>query len=193
MPISLALGKAAPPFQLAGTDGAIYSLESFCRARALVIFFTCNHCPYVVGSDESTRRICQRFSSRGVTFVGINSNSEETVPADSFAKMVERMHSQRFPWVYLYDATQEVAEAYGALKTPHFYLFDEKRQLIYRGRATDSPRDAARSSEHDLEMALEDWAQHRPIEKPLTDPIGCSIKWKQRDSRSMPSQACDLR
>src|SRR5262249_27619767 len=101
MPTSftLTLGRKAPDFCLAGTDGAVYTLKSFENALVLVIFFTCNHCPYVIGSDDVTRKTAEKFIAKGAQFVGINSNSEETVPDDSFLHMVERKAMHKFPWV----------------------------------------------------------------------------------------------
>src|SRR5262245_49405659 len=117
MPFTLPLGSKAPNFKLPATDGSTYSLDNFKDAKALVIFFTCNHCPYVIGSDEITRKTADTFGKQGVRFVAINSNSQKTYPEDSFDHMVERMKTHQFPWVYLYDASQEVAKAYGALRT----------------------------------------------------------------------------
>jgi len=88
----------------------------------LVIFFTCNHCPYVIGSDEATRATTEKFSPQGVTFVGINSNSPNTYEKDSFDYMVEWMKEHKFPGLYLHDATQDVARVYGALRTTRFSI-----------------------------------------------------------------------
>ena len=129
MAFTLELGNRAPDFHLPATDGRSYGLSDFDEARTLVIFFTCNHCPYVLGSDEVTRKTAGRFASKGVKFVGINSNSKHTYPDDDFEHMVSRMKEQRFPWLYLYDEPQEIALRYGALRTPHFYIFDDKRKL----------------------------------------------------------------
>ena len=117
MAFTLQIGDAAPDFTLPATDGNTYSLSDFADADTLVIFFTCNHCPYVTGSDEITRKTADRFSPQGVTFVGINSNSKNTYPEDSFDHMVDRMKTHGFPWHYLYDEPQDVARAYGALRT----------------------------------------------------------------------------
>src|SRR5690348_11726848 len=114
MAFTLQLGEQAPDFTLPATVGKSYSLSDFKDAPTLVVFFTCNHCPYVRGSDEVTRQTAEKFASQGVRFVGINSNSEGTNPGDSFEHMVERMQEHRFPWIYLHDATQDVARAYGA-------------------------------------------------------------------------------
>ena len=120
MAFTLQLGQKAPDFSLPATDGKVYSLADFADTEVLVIFFTCNHCPYVIGSDEVTRATAEKFKLQGVRFVGINANSPNTYAEDSFAGMVQRMDKYKFPWVYLHDATQEVARAYGALRTPHF-------------------------------------------------------------------------
>lgn len=192
MPYTLPLGSKAPDFKLPATDGNKYSLADFADAKALVIFFTCNHCPYVVGSDEATRQTADKFKSKGVQFVGINSNSKHTYSEDSFEHMVERMKQNKFPWVYLYDESQETAQAYGALRTPHFYLFDADRKLVYCGRGIDTPRDASRMTENTLENALEDLLSGKEISVPLTNPIGCNIKWEGKDAHWMPPEACDL-
>ncbi|MCB0157619.1 MAG: thioredoxin family protein, partial [Caldilineaceae bacterium] len=141
MAFTLEIGEQAPDFTLPATDGNTYSLSDFEDADALVIFFTCNHCPYVLGSDEVTRRTAESYADRGVKFVAINANSAQTHPDDDFAHMVTRMAEQQFPWPYLYDQSQEVALAYGALRTPHFYVFDRARTLVYTGRGVDNPRE----------------------------------------------------
>lgn len=192
MPFTLSLGSNPPKFSLPGTDGKTYSLDDFANAKALVVFFTCNHCPYVTGSDEVTRKTAERFKPEGIVFVGINSNSVQTVPSDSFAHMVERMKIHHFPWVYLYDQTQEIAKKYGALRTPHFYVFDQNRKLIYTGRGVDNPRDTNKMTVNDLENALEEFVEGRSISKPITNPIGCNVKWDGKDRHWMPEEACDL-
>ncbi|ACB74603.1 thioredoxin family protein [Opitutus terrae] len=189
---TLELGSTAPAFRLPATDGKTYGLEDFQDARVLVVFFTCNHCPYVTGSDESTRQTAQRFAAQDVRFVGINSNSERTYAEDSFGHMGERMKQHRFPWVYLRDETQDVARAYGALRTPHFYVFDAQRRLVYTGRGVDSPRDPSRITVNDLANALEDHLAGRPVRTPKTNPIGCNVKWEGKDAHWMPADACDL-
>ncbi|TVQ23842.1 MAG: thioredoxin family protein, partial [Spirochaetaceae bacterium] len=106
MAFTLEIGATAPDFTLPATDGQNYSLSDFADSPILVVFFTCNHCPFVIGSDEVTRKTVERFADKGVTFVGINANSEETNAEDSFDHMVERMKTYNFPWVYLRDADQ---------------------------------------------------------------------------------------
>ncbi len=189
---TLTLGESAPDFHLLGTDGKMHALKDFSQAPVLVIFFTCNHCPYVINSDESTRKTAERFKSKGVLFVGINANSAHTKPEDSYEHMIERMQQYKFPWHYLHDATQEVAKAYGALRTPHFFVFDQARKLIYTGRGVDSPRDSSKVTVHDLDNALEEHLAGKTITTPLTNPIGCNVKWEGKDKHWMPEDACDL-
>lgn len=191
-PFTLEIGRLAPAFRLPATDGKTYGLEDFTPARVLVVFFTCNHCPYVTGSDEITRQTAERFAGQGVQFVGINANSERTYAEDSFPHMVERMKRHRFPWLYLRDESQDVARAYGALRTPHFYVFDAGRRLVYTGRGVDNPRDPSRVTVNNLSNALEDAVAGRPVRTPRTNPIGCNVKWDGKDAHWMPADACDL-
>jgi thiol-disulfide isomerase/thioredoxin len=167
-------------------------LSDFDDAEVLVIFFTCNHCPYVIGSDEVTRRTAEKFAPKGVKFVGINSNSKNTYAEDNFEHMVARMKQRKFPWLYLYDEPQAVAKAYGALRTPHFFVFDKDRRLIYTGRGVDNPRDTSKMKVNDLERALEEHLAGTPVSVPLTNPIGCNVKWEGKDQHWMPVEACDL-
>ncbi|MBG0858198.1 MAG: thioredoxin family protein, partial [Bacteroidales bacterium] len=179
-------------FRLPATDGKEYSLSDFDKYKYLVIFFTCNHCPYVKGSDEVTRATVNKYISRGVGFAGINANSERTYEEDSFPNMVARMEKYKFPWVYLYDKDQSVAWAYGALRTPHFYVFDEDRKLVYTGRGVDSPRDISRMTVNNLDIVLDELTTGKRISVVMTNPIGCNIKWEGRDAHWMPPEACDL-
>ena len=92
MAFTLKIGRKAPEFSLPATDGKTYSLADF-KEKTLVIFFTCNHCPYVVNSDELTRRTVETFAPKGVRFVGINSNSPNTYAEDGFDGMVAKPYN----------------------------------------------------------------------------------------------------
>ena len=185
-------GSKAPDFSVVGTDGQTYGLANFAEASTLVVFFTCNHCPFVVGSDELTRATAEKFQDKEVAFIGINSNSEKTNPTDDFDQMVLRMKEHNFPWIYARDASQEVAQAYGALRTPHFYVFDADRKLVYCGRGVDQPRDTSMVQVNDLENALAEVTTGLSVSVPLTNPIGCNVKWMDQDAHWMPADACDL-
>ncbi len=191
MAFTLQIGDQAPSFELPATDGNTYRLSDF-DDPVLVIFFTCNHCPFVIGSDEVTRQTAEQFIPQGVKFVGINSNSVNTYAEDSFDYMVERMNTLKFPWLYLHDESQEVALKYGALRTPHFYVFDQDRKLVYTGRGVDNPRDASQATVNDLERALQEHLAGNPLSVPATNPIGCNVKWDGQDAHWMPPEACDL-
>jgi peroxiredoxin len=192
MAFTLEIGASAINFKLPATDGKTYQLSDFATAKVLVVFFTCNHCPYVLGSDEVTRQTAEKFAPKGVKFVGINANSKVTHPDDDFEHMVARMEEKKFPWVYLYDESQEVALAYGALRTPHFYVFDANRKLIYTGRGVDNPRETSKMKVNDLDRALDEHLAGKPVSVPLTNPIGCNVKWNGQDAHWMPAEACDL-
>lgn len=192
MAFTLQPGQKAIDFKLPSTEGIEYTLSDFDKFRYLVIFFTCNHCPYVIGSDEVTRATAEKYKSKGVAFAGINSNSENTYSEDSFSNMVKRMDLHNFPWVYLYDKTQKVAKAYGALRTPHFYVFDEKRFLVYTGRGVDNPKDTSRMTINNLDKVLDELTNGKQITIQVTNPIGCNVKWDGRDAHWMPADACDL-
>ncbi len=192
MAFTLSIGSRSPDFTLPATDGNTYSLADFADAKILVIFFTCNHCPYVIGSDEVTRQTVEKFELQGVKFVGINSNSPNTYEEDSFDNMVKRMAEYKFPWTYLYDATQDIARTYGALRTPHFFVFNEDRNLVYTGRGVDNPHNASKITVNDLEIVLEEILAGKEVTTPVTNPIGCNVKWDGKDAHWMPADACDL-
>jgi len=192
MSFTLALGATAPEFWLPATDGRCYSLADFADARVLVIFFTCNHCPFVTGSNAVTRASAEMFHSQGVRFVGINSNTILVSAEDSFKKMIEVMQADKFPWVYLRDESQQMALAYGALRTPHFFVFNSARTLIYTGAGVDNPIDTSKMTVNYLNEALSALLADAPIGTPLTNPIGCNVKWEGEDAHWMPADACDL-
>lgn len=192
MAFTLQIGAKAPDFKLPATDGKTYTLADFSDATVLVVFFTCNHCPFVTGSDEVTRKTAEKYKARGVKFVGINSNDKVIHPEDDFAGMQQRMKEQKFPWLYLYDESQSAAKAYGALRTPHFYVFDKNRSLVYTGRGLDNPREPEKATVNDLDRALSEVTSGKPVSVALTNPIGCNVKWSGQDQHWMPPEACDL-
>lgn len=192
MSFTLEIGSKAIDFNLPATDGKTYSLDSFKDSKFLVIFFTCNHCPYVINSDEITRKTVERFKSKGLEFVGINSNSKNTYAEDDFPHMVARMKEHNFPWKYLYDETQKIALDYGALRTPHFFVFNGERKLVYTGRGVDNPREPQKITVNDLDRALDELTSGKSVSVPLTNPIGCNVKWEGKHKHWMPADSCDL-
>ena len=192
MAFTLLIGARAPDFRLPGVDGQTYSLASFKDAKVLVVVFSCNHCPYVVGSEDRMNQFHADYAPRGVAMVAINSNETVNHPTDSLEHMKERAREKGFKFPYLRDESQDVAKAYGALRTPHFYVFDADRRLQYTGRMDDNPRNPGRQTTHELRDAVDALLQGRKPAVPLTNPIGCNVKWKDHDAHWMPAEACDL-
>jgi peroxiredoxin len=192
MAFTLQIGEKAPDFSLPGVDGRTYSLDYFRDRKVLVIVFSCNHCPYVIGSEERMIRFYNDYASKGVGMIAVNSNESENHPTDSFEHMVERAKERRLPFPYVRDETQGVALAYGALRTPHFYVFDSDRKLRYTGRMDDNPKDASLARTNELREAVDTILAGREPTTPLTNPIGCNVKWKGKEQHWMPPDACDL-
>jgi len=192
MAFTLALGETAPDFTLPGVDGRDYSLADFADSKILIVVFSCNHCPFVVGSEDRMNALVARYAPRGVAMVAINSNETAGHPTDSFDHMVQRARDKSFAFPYIRDESQEIALAYGALRTPHYYVFDADRTLRYTGRMDDSPRTPGEETTHELADALDDLLAGRDVVVPATNPIGCNVKWKDQDAHWMPPEACDL-
>lgn len=192
MAFTLQIGEEAPDFSLCGTDGKSYSLADFADAKILVVVFTCNHCPFVVGSEDRMLELYNDYADKGVAMVGINSNETENHPTDDYEHMVLRAKEKGFPWPYLRDDTQQVAMAYGALRTPHYFVFDEDRKLRYTGRMDDNPREPGKETTRELRDALEALLAGQEPPVPVTNPIGCNVKWQGKEEHWMPPEACDL-
>tara|TARA_Y100000310_G_scaffold345469_1_gene465335 strand:+ start:1835 stop:2398 length:564 start_codon:yes stop_codon:yes gene_type:complete len=172
----LKIGDKAPDFNLPAVEGGNFTLDTF-PLPYLVIFFTCNHCPYALAYTERVKDAQQDFGGE-VDFVGINSNDAESHPADSFEKMMEFRKENFINYMYLHDETQETAKAYGAQCTPHFFIFDKERKLVYQGRFDDNYEDASSVTKNDLRDALQALIDGKEISPNLTEAFGCSIKWK---------------
>ena len=192
MAFTLQIGQSAPDFNLPGVDGKNYSLSSFKDSKILIVFFSCNHCPYVVGSEERMIKFANDYIPRGVAMVAINSNETEGHPLDSFEHMQARAKEKNFPFKYVRDDSQDVALKYGALRTPHYYVFDQDRKLRYTGRMDDNPRNPGQEKTHELRDAVDALLAGRQPELPVTNPIGCNVKWKGKGRKWMPPEACDL-
>ena len=192
MAFTLQIGEKAPAFHLPGVDGKTYSLNDFSDAKLLIVVFSCNHCPYVVGSQDRMVKLYADYNPKGVDMIAINSNETENHPTDSFEHMVERAREKDFAFPYVRDESQEVARAYGALRTPHYFVFDEKRKLRYTGRMDDNPRQPGQETTHELRDTLDALLEGKDPPVPMTNPIGCNVKWKGKEEHWMPPDACDL-
>jgi len=176
--ISLALGEKAPYFNLRGTDNKIYCITDFAEARALVVCFLSNYCPYCISYDERLVGLAQKYKEQGLSFVAICSNDPVGFPEDSFEKMIEKSQQLGFAFPYLQDDKQEAAKAYDAECTPEVYLFDSEQKLAYHGRIDDNFREPKAVESHDLRDAIEAVLAGEKPRAALTPVVGCSIKWK---------------
>jgi len=176
----LDFGCVAPDFNLPGVDGRNWSLADFKDKKALVVIFSCNHCPYVIKTEERMITLGNEYQPKGVGFVLISANYIVTHPQDSPANMKKRAEQKGYPFPYLYNEDQKVAHAYGAQVTPHVFLFDSEMKLRYRGAIDDNIDNPNAIRTHYLKDAIEALLAGVPerISKPDTRPVGCSIKWK---------------
>lgn len=174
------LGEKAPDFDLPGTDGKTHSLAALRGAKATIVVFTCNHCPYVVLNEDRLADVCRDYAARGVGMAEINSNDAAAYPEDSFEEMKKRAAAKGFPFPYLRDEAQETARAYGAERTPHLFVFDAALRLAYTGAVDDDSSYKTRKKVEKpyLRDALDDLTSGRPARLPETHAIGCTIKWK---------------
>jgi peroxiredoxin len=192
MGFGIGIGDKAPDFSLCGVDGKNYSLEDFKDRDILVVVFTCNHCPYVIGSEDRMIRFYKEYAPKGVGMVGINSNETDNHPGDTFDNMVARAKERGFEWPYLRDESQDVAKAYGAMKTPHYFVFDSDRILRYKGRMDDNPKNESAAETNELRQAVDELLEGGEVSIPETEPIGCNVKWWGKAEHWMPADACDF-
>jgi peroxiredoxin len=175
----LPLGTEAPDFTLPDAEGSRVSLRDFDDARALVVVFMCNHCPFVKHVIDGFVKLVKEYQPRGVAFIGINANDVSEFPADGPEQMARFAGEKGFTFPYLYDETQDAAKAYRAACTPDFFVFDENRRLAYRGQMDDSrPGSQVAVTGADLRAALDAVLGGEPVPEEQKPSMGCNIKWK---------------
>lgn len=176
----LPLGTLAPNFELYDTvTEKIYSLENLKGTTATVLFFICNHCPFVIHVNEQLVKLANDYADKGVSFIAISSNDVENYPQDSPDLMRKLAKDVGYTFPYLFDETQEVAKAYDATCTPDNYVFDADLKLIYRGQLDDSrPENGVEVSGVDIRNALDCLLSGKENSKEQKPSIGCGIKWK---------------
>jgi peroxiredoxin len=175
----LPLGTKAPDFSLPNVDGSMVSLRSLAGAPALLVMFMCNHCPYVKHVAPQLAKVARDYQAKGVAVVGINSNDVSSHPADSPEQMVHEVEERGYTFPYLFDETQEVAQAYKAACTPDFYVFDGHQKLVYRGQLDASrPNTSVALTGQDLRAALDAVLAGHKAPTDQKPSIGCNIKWK---------------
>lgn len=174
----LRTGDKAPDFSLRGTDRKTYSLGSFKNAKALLVIFMCNHCPYVKAKQKTIINLQEKYKNKGLIIVGINSNESENYPEDNFEGMIKTAKEKGYNFFYLHDETQEVAKAYGASCTPDPFLFDAKQKLAYHGRLDNALEPGQEATEFDMDDAIQAVLQGKKPGHEFLYSIGCSIKWR---------------
>ena len=173
-------GDALIDFTLPATDGQTYSAHAVLQmAQALIITFTCNHCPYAQAWEDRLNQIVHDYDPQGVHMLAISSNDATVYPADSFEKMAERAQQKRFVFPYLYDESQEVARAYGAQRTPELFIFDAAGVLRYHGTPDDNYDEESAVTRRYAREALDDILAAQSVRTPETAPVGCTIKFKK--------------
>ena len=175
---TLSIGDPMPAFSLPATDGMMVSSQLI-KDPVLVVIFSCNHCPYAQAYEDRLVELANHFDEKGVQFVMINSNDAEKYPDDSFEAMKLRHDEKSFPFPYCYDESQQTAMTFGALCTPHCFVFDKRRVLRYKGRIDDNWKDPQAVLYHDLRNALSALVQAKEVEVEEANAMGCSIKWKR--------------
>jgi len=176
---NLKIGSSAPDFNLPGVDRKKYSLSSFADKKALIVIFSCNHCPYVQAYEGRIKQIQEDYGNKGVVVIAINSNEDIGYPEDSFDNMKKRAIEQKFNFLYLRDEDQSVARAYDATHTPEIFLFNQGRKLAFHGKIDDNWQEPNKVQNHYLRNALDELLTGKEISVPETFTIGCTIKWKK--------------
>ena len=175
----LELGTTAPDFTLPDTDGREVSLGGFAGARAYLIMFICNHCPYVKHVAAHLAELGREYQEKSAAVIAISSNDAGKYPDDGPVQMKQEKADAGYSFPYLYDESQAVAGTYCAACTPDFFVFDSNRELAYRGRLDDSrPGSDVAVTGKDLRAALEAVLAGRPVDGEQYPSMGCNIKWK---------------
>ena len=177
---SFPIGSKMPEFLLPSTDGKVVAPPFFAGARAALVVFTCNHCPYVKGSDQMLLKILKKYSDSDLKTVAISANDALEYPEDSFELMKAKVAELQLPFPYLYDESQEVARKFDAACTPELFLFNSKLELCFHGTINDSPRDPSQVKQDYLSRAIDQVLAGSSCEPSYVHPIGCSIKWAHR-------------
>lgn len=173
----LPIGSPLISFDMKGTDGRNYMPKYYMNRDLLVVVFTCNHCPYAQAYEDRILAIAREFS-RNVAFFAINSNDASKYPQDSLENMRIRARDKNYPFPYLHDERQDVARAFGALVTPHAFVFDQSNKLAYQGGIDDNWQDPKAVAKQYLRDAIVELLARRRVTRQTAPVIGCSIKWK---------------
>jgi thiol-disulfide isomerase/thioredoxin len=189
-PVPLEIGAKAPDFKLPGVDGKTYSLANFSKAKILAVVFSCNHCPTAQAYEERLINMVKEYTPKGVAFVVISPNDPKAVRldelsytdlGDSFEEMKVRAKNMKYNFPYLYDGkTQAASKAFGAIATPHAFIFDKERKLRYQGRIDDVEKPTRTPNNLDTRNALDALLAGKEVAVKTTKVFGCSVKWTSK-------------
>lgn len=172
------LGSEAPDFQLPSVvDGKTYSLKDFRNQKPFLVMFICNHCPYVKAIEDRLISLGQELKSQDIHVIAICSNDASENPEDSFENLKKRAIEKNYPFVYLQDPEQKAAQAFGAVCTPDFFLYDSLGRLAYRGRLDDSWKDPQKVQKRELFEAAQLLFRNQKVPEKQIPSMGCNIKW----------------
>lgn len=177
----LELGTVAPEFQLPDvTTGEIVSPDRFKDKKALLVMFICRHCPYVKHLQSGIAQLGRDYANSPAGIVAISSNDAAVYPDDAPASLREMASELGFRFPFCYDESQDVARAYQAACTPDFFVFDQKRRLVYRGQFDQSRRtNDIPVTGSDVRAAIEAVLHDQPVSPDQKPSIGCNIKWRE--------------
>lgn len=169
----LEIGAKAPDFSGVGVDGKTYELSSFSDAKAVVVVFTCNHCPVAKAYEDRLIKLQKDYKDKKVRLVAISVNDRD---GDRLPGMKERAEDKGFNFPYIYDESQESGRAYGATVTPHVFLLGPERKIAYQG-AVDDNNNPKKVEKHYLRDAIDAVLAGEEVPETVTRQRGCSIKW----------------
>ena len=166
-----------PDYLLNDISGKDLSLSDIKGENGTLVIFSCNTCPFVIQWEDRYVTIAEKYMPKGIGVIAVNSNANRFDGSDSFEKMVKNEKKNKYNFPYAQDQKSILARSFGATKTPHVYLFDEKDKLVYRGAIDDNSRNANNVEEPYLTNALDQLLNDKSIQKPVSKAIGCSIKF----------------
>jgi thiol-disulfide isomerase/thioredoxin len=167
-----------PDFNCLATDNKYYGLKDFENKSVLCFLFICNHCPYVKAIEDRIITLNKELVNESVAFIGVCSNDSSDYPEDSFIEIQNRWKQKNYNFTYLYDENQNIAKKFGAICTPDIFLFNQTRNLVYRGRFDDSWKNPSLVKKQELKIAILDTLNKKPLSFEPLPSMGCSIKWK---------------
>jgi peroxiredoxin len=176
------IGDKVKDFSLKNIDGSMVSMSDHADAKGYIVIFSCNHCPWVVLYEDRMIELHNTYSQKGYPVIAINSNDSLVAPDDSYSKMIVRAGEKEFPFVYLYDETQEIAKQFGAVRTPQVYIVSRETMTVeYIGTIDNNPKEPEAVTQSYVRDALDELLQKNEVTLKETKAIGCTIKWRKTE------------